>query len=54
MACIVISDDRSLKLYEEILPVKQNIWITLVQSWTNVEDVVQMLYKCFVFAGLDE
>ena len=24
---------------------------TFVHCWTNVEDVVQMLYKCFVFAG---
>ena len=29
----------------------QNICITFVQRQPNVEDVVQMLYKCFVFAG---
>ena len=33
----------------------QNICITFVQRWTNVgvvgPDLVEMLYKCFVFAG---
>ena len=28
----------------------QNICVTFVRSWTKVEDVLQMLYKCFVFA----
>ena len=27
----------------------QNICITFVQRWSNI---VQMLYKCFVFAGM--
>ena len=30
----------------------QNVCISFVQSWTKVEDVVQMLYKYFVFAGV--
>ena len=29
----------------------QNIWITFVQCWADVEDVGPTLYKCFVFAG---
>ena len=30
----------------------QNICITFVQCWANVEDVGPTLYKCFAFAGL--
>ena len=26
----------------------QNIYITFVQCWTNVEDVGPMLYKCYI------
>ena len=29
----------------------QNIFIKFVQCWTDVENAVKIVYKCFVFAG---